>query len=48
MTGSNCRHPRCKRDALPAELIARSKGNKILTEKNVISSLLKLTKILKF
>ena len=23
MTGSNCRHSRCKRDALPAELIAR-------------------------
>src|SRR3546814_14907868 len=23
MTGSNCRHPRCKRGALPTELIAR-------------------------
>ena len=27
MTGSNCRHSRCKRDALPAELIARKSCN---------------------
>ena len=26
MTDSNCRPSRCKRDALPAELIARSSG----------------------
>ena len=25
MTGSNCRPSRCKRDALPTELIARNK-----------------------
>src|SRR3546814_10967568 len=27
MTGSNCRHPRCKRGALPTELIAPIAGS---------------------
>ena len=27
VTGSNCRHPRCKRGALPTELTARQVGN---------------------
>ena len=29
MTGSNCRHPRCKRGALPTELIARAQISRV-------------------